>query len=84
VTASPASLSKVKSGAGRPSSTAMRSTSRRAIGVARVSRVGDRDGDRFVGPSEQRERIASACERDGLRLLDVIEELDVSGRGACA
>jgi DNA invertase Pin-like site-specific DNA recombinase len=45
----------------------------------RVSRVGDRDGERFVSPSEQRERIATACERDGLRLLDVLEELDVSG-----
>ena len=45
----------------------------------RVSRVGDRDGERFVSPSEQRERIAAACERDGLRLVDVIEELDVSG-----
>lgn len=79
VTASPVSLSKVKSGAGRPSSTGKRSTSkRRAIGVVRVSRVGDREGERFVSPSEQRERIASACERDGMRLLDVIEELDVS------
>lgn len=80
VTASPVSLSKVKSGAGRPSSTGKRSTSkRRAIGIVRVSRVGDREGERFVSPSEQRERIASACERDGMQLLDVIEELDVSG-----
>ncbi len=45
----------------------------------RVNRVGDRDGERFVSPSEQAERIRTACERDGLRLLDVIEELDVSG-----
>jgi hypothetical protein len=44
-----------------------------------VSRVGDRDGERFVSPSEQAERIRSACERDRLRLLDVIEEPDVSG-----
>ena len=51
----------------------------RAIGVVRVSRVGDRDGERFVSPSEQRERIQTACERDGLELVDVIEELDVSG-----
>jgi hypothetical protein len=45
----------------------------------RVSRVGDRDGERFVSPSEQRNRIEVACERDSLHLVDVIEELDVSG-----
>lgn len=52
---------------------------RRALGVVRVSRVGDRGGDRFVSPSEQRERIAAACERDGLELVDTELELDVSG-----
>jgi site-specific DNA recombinase len=78
VTSAPESAVSVKSGAGLPSST-IASPSRRAVGVVRVSRVGDRDGERFVSPSEQRERIASACERDGLQLLDVIEELDVSG-----
>lgn len=63
VTRSPESLVNVKSGAGRPSSTGKRSTSkRRAVGIVRVSRVGDRDGERFVSPSEQRERIASACD----------------------
>jgi DNA invertase Pin-like site-specific DNA recombinase len=41
--------------------------------------VGDRDGERFVSPDEQGNRIAAACERDGLRLLDTFEELDVSG-----
>jgi site-specific DNA recombinase len=45
----------------------------------RVSRVGDRDGERFVSPSEQAERIRAACERDGLRLVETFEELDVSG-----
>jgi hypothetical protein len=69
----------VKSGAGEPSSIKRSTSKRRAVGVVRVSRVGDRDGERFVSPSEQRERIAGACERDGLRLLDVIEERDVSG-----
>lgn len=52
---------------------------RRAIGIVRVSFVGGRDGDSFVSPAEQRERIEAACERDGLRLLRVVEELDVSG-----
>jgi DNA invertase Pin-like site-specific DNA recombinase len=69
----------VKSGAGAPSSTIKPSSVRRAVGVVRVSRVGDRDGDRFVSPSEQRERIQTACERDGLTVVDVLEELDVSG-----
>jgi len=81
---SPESAVCVKSGAGRPSSTGKRSSVRRAVGVVRVSRVGDRDGERFVSPSEQRERIATACERDGLVLVEVIEELDVSGGTALA
>lgn len=45
----------------------------------RISRTGNREGERFVSPVEQRERIAAACERDGLQLTEVIEELDVSG-----
>jgi site-specific DNA recombinase len=49
------------------------------VGIVRVSRVGARDGESFASPGEQRERIAAACERDGLKLVDVIEELDVSG-----
>src|SRR4051812_7979126 len=53
--------------------------SRRAIGVVRVSHVGGREGDSFASPGEQRDRIKAICERDGLTLLRVIEELDVSG-----
>ena len=52
---------------------------RRAIGIVRVSSVGGREGDAFISPTEQRGRIEAACERDGLRLLEVIEESDVSG-----
>lgn len=52
---------------------------RRAIGIVRVSRVGGREGESFASPDEQRERIVAACERDGMRLVDVIEELDTSG-----
>jgi DNA invertase Pin-like site-specific DNA recombinase len=55
---------------------------KRAVGVVRVSRVGDREGERFVSPSEQAERIRTACERDGLTLIDTIEGLDVSGGAA--
>ena len=32
-----------------------------------------------MSPNEQRERIESSCDRDGLTLVDVLEELDVSG-----
>jgi site-specific DNA recombinase len=32
-----------------------------------------------VSPSEQAERIRTACDRDGLQLIETIEELDVSG-----
>src|SRR5262249_7466330 len=78
VTDSPESLVSVKSGAGSPSRITPSSSSR-AVGVVRVSRVGDRDGERFVSPSEQRERIASACARDGLELPESGEERDVSG-----
>lgn len=52
---------------------------RKAIGVVRVSRVGDREGESFVSPSEQRDRIVAACERDGLTLSEVLEEPNVSG-----
>jgi DNA invertase Pin-like site-specific DNA recombinase len=75
---SPVSARKRKSGASSPSRTT-RASSRRAVGVVRVSRVGDRTGERFVSPGEQRERIEAACERDGLTLVDVQRELDVSG-----
>lgn len=78
MTVSPESLTSSKSGAGLPSSTKA-SSLKRAVGVVRVSRVGGRDGEQFVSPSEQAERIRTACERDGLTLVDTIEELDVSG-----
>jgi site-specific DNA recombinase len=78
VTASPESLISVKSGAGSPSVTKA-SSSRRALGVVRVSRKGDRDGERFVSPVEQEERIRAACERDDLALVEIVEEIDVSG-----
>ena len=74
---SPVSVGSVKSGAGRPSST--KAISKRAVGVVRVSRIGDRSGEQFVSPSDQTERIRAFCEQDGLALVDVFEELDVSG-----
>jgi DNA invertase Pin-like site-specific DNA recombinase len=47
--------------------------------VVRVSEVKGREGERFVSPEEQRERIEAICERDDIALLAVHEELDVSG-----
>lgn len=79
MTRSPESVSRSKSGAGAPSVTKRASSKKRAIGVVRVSRVGGRDGEQFVSPSEQAQRIAAACERDGMTLVETIEELDVSG-----
>jgi DNA invertase Pin-like site-specific DNA recombinase len=51
----------------------------KAVGIIRISRAGDRSGEQFVSPPEQRQRIAWACERDGLQLVRIFEELDVSG-----
>jgi site-specific DNA recombinase len=52
---------------------------RRAIGIVRVSETKGRTGESFASPPEQRERITAACERDNLRLIETINELDVSG-----
>ena len=81
MTASPVSLAKVKSGARSPSrkSAKASSSTRRAVGIVRVSRVGSRSGESFVSPGEQKRRIEDACSRDGLELVGTFEELDVSG-----
>lgn len=79
MTGSASSLTNVKSGAGSPSRTKRASSRRAAVGVVRVSRVGARAGEQFVSPSEQRTRIEDACARDELDLVDVLEEMDVSG-----
>jgi site-specific DNA recombinase len=57
----------------------MNTPQQRAVGIVRVSRVGDREGERFASPIIQRNRIEAECERLGIRLVDVHEELDVSG-----
>ena len=44
-----------------------------------MSVTGGREGESFASPKEQRDRIAAACERDGLTLVECFEELDVSG-----
>jgi DNA invertase Pin-like site-specific DNA recombinase len=58
---------------------AIATAQRRAIGIIRVSQVNGREGDSFASPGEQRDRIRAACEREKLRLVDMIEQLDVSG-----
>ena len=55
------------------------SSQRRAMESVRVSVTGGREGESFASPKEQRDRIAAACERDGLTLVECFEELDVSG-----
>ena len=57
----------------------MDTTTRRAIGINRVSQVNGRDGPSFASIPEQDARIVAACERDNLRLLGIISEPDVSG-----
>ena len=54
----------------------------RAVGYVRVSRVGGREGDSFLSPELQRQSIARVCEREGLELVEVLEELDRSGGDA--
>jgi site-specific DNA recombinase len=48
---------------------------RRAVGVVRVTRLGDDP----VSPSEQGERIQQACARDELTLVTTLDETNVSG-----
>jgi DNA invertase Pin-like site-specific DNA recombinase len=54
----------------------------KAVGYVRVSRVGGRGGDRFLSPELQREQIATVAAREGLEVVEVIEELDASGGDA--
>jgi site-specific DNA recombinase len=70
----------------------MRSRSRRSArpappvprmdGYVRVSRVGNRRGERFISPDVQREQISAWADARGIGLLRVFEELDESGMRA--
>src|SRR4051794_4350313 len=57
----------------------MATTTRRAVGIVRVSQTKGREGESFASPKEQAERVRAECKRLSLRLLDIHEELDVSG-----
>ena len=52
---------------------------KRAVGIIRVSQTRGREGESFHSPETQRAAIEQACKSNGWRLLDVHEELDVSG-----
>lgn len=50
-----------------------------AVGYVRVGRVGGRGGDSFISPSEQRRHIQELASRQGLQVVEWLEELDASG-----
>jgi DNA invertase Pin-like site-specific DNA recombinase len=54
----------------------------RAVAIIRVSQQGGREGDAFMSPEQQRDRIKEACRREGLSIrdADIFDETDsVSG-----
>lgn len=48
-------------------------------GYIRVSRVNDREGEKFISPKVQRERILEWARRNDVAVGEIAEELDVSG-----
>jgi DNA invertase Pin-like site-specific DNA recombinase len=52
---------------------------RRAIGIVRVSDTTGRAGEHLASPKDQRDRIEAECERQEIELVEVMQELDVSG-----
>lgn len=56
-----------------------RKKSLRLIGYIRVSRVAGREGDSFISPITQRERIERYAATHDHHIIDVIEELDAPG-----
>jgi len=51
-----------------------------AVGYVRVSRVQGREGDSFQSPTKQRDEIEMWAKLRGVRVVDVYEELDASGK----
>src|SRR4051812_33200680 len=51
----------------------------KAVGIVRVSRVGDREGENFRSPEDQQARIEQLCADQGWQLLDTHHEMNVSG-----
>jgi site-specific DNA recombinase len=52
---------------------------RAAVGITRVSRVGDRDAEHFFSPQDQQQRMLAVAEPKGFQVVEWIEELDTSG-----
>lgn len=52
--------------------------SRLAVGIIRISSTRERE-ETILSPAQQRDRVVDACRDRGLELVEVIEELDVSG-----
>src|SRR5581483_5641435 len=50
-----------------------------ALGYVRVSKVGGREGDSFLSPNEQRKAIDRVAKREGINIVEYLEELDASG-----
>jgi Resolvase, N terminal domain len=55
---------------------------RKLDGYVRVSRVGRREGDSFVSPQLQRDRIEVAARNAGAEIVEWHEDLDESGGNA--
>src|SRR6478735_5063185 len=55
---------------------------RKLDGYIRVSRVGGREGDSFVSPQLQRERIEAAARNAGAEIVEWHQDLDQSGGNA--
>jgi DNA invertase Pin-like site-specific DNA recombinase len=51
----------------------------RLFGYIRVSRVNGREGESFISPDVQREKIEAAARARGFELVDVLTDLDQSG-----
>lgn len=51
----------------------------RAVGIVRVSQPKGREGESFSSPKDQREAIEGLCAEQGWELIDVHDELHVSG-----
>jgi DNA invertase Pin-like site-specific DNA recombinase len=62
-------------GAGKPGD-------ERVDGYVRISRVGDRRGERFISPVVQREEIEAWARAHAAEIIEVFYELDESGRRA--
>jgi DNA invertase Pin-like site-specific DNA recombinase len=52
---------------------------RKGFGYIRVSRVNGRDGDSFISPEIQRDRIEAVAKANGIQVVDWFEDYDRSG-----